>query len=81
MTDDALKSMILDKISKTLDRHDWNYQYSDDHSVWKEHSDNWAYVCGLANTYRQKGFGEQAHQLINQRHQQWSNNTTARSPK
>ena len=32
--------MTLEEYLQALRRHDWFYQYSDDHSVWKKYNEN-----------------------------------------
>jgi hypothetical protein len=53
----------LETLDKALARHDWFYEYSDDHRVWCQGRDALANIGTLMSKAKAEGFGDEAGAL------------------
>jgi hypothetical protein len=54
----------MDQLKQLLESHDWHYQRSDDHRVWKRGSEQRAAILNLVGA-----IGEEADELFKSYHQ------------
>jgi hypothetical protein len=55
----------LEILEEKLKRHDWYYQYSDDHSAWKRGCRQAEEIQNIMENLKQNDFGQQAKDLYN----------------
>jgi len=55
----------LDTFSQALHRHDWLYNYSDDHSVWSRGQDELNDLRRMIDELDRAGLGQEARALFN----------------
>jgi tRNA G26 N,N-dimethylase Trm1 len=54
----------LEILEEKLQQHDWYYQYSDDHRVWKRGSEQSKVIQNLIKELQELGYGDQAEKLF-----------------
>jgi hypothetical protein len=55
---------LLKQFSKACQTHDWFYQYSDDHRVWKKGHSQRASINSLHTQLKEHGLGDKATEIF-----------------
>jgi len=64
MTNEETNRLIT--LERMLAKHDWQYQYSDDHFVWKSGQASQEAIFTEIDALTKLGFSKQANHLFNQ---------------
>ena len=54
---------VLIELTEILEKHDWFYSYSDDHTVWQKGRDQSSDINTLLNKAKELGYGDAASEL------------------
>lgn len=58
------QAILLTQLEELCNKHDWYYQYSDDHSVWIRGNESWNNIAKLAKKCNDVGLYEEALKII-----------------
>lgn len=58
------QNTLLTQLEELCRKHDWYYQYSDDHSVWIRGNESWNNIAKLAEKCKNAGLYEEALKII-----------------
>tara|TARA_Y100000996_G_scaffold85987_1_gene59785 strand:- start:6277 stop:6549 length:273 start_codon:yes stop_codon:yes gene_type:complete len=56
---------VLIELKEILEKHDWFYSYSDDHTVWQKGRDQRSDIRTLLNQANELGYGDAASEIYN----------------